>query len=78
MFVIYFYDITPRNRKDLGKIKRRFYYHLKAMLHQKNFWKTESVLIADPTYETILDQFFRSFKDDLTVFKVRTKLIEEL
>ncbi|MFA6530205.1 MAG: hypothetical protein WCT31_00610 [Candidatus Micrarchaeia archaeon] len=78
MWIIYIYDIKTKNKKEFNRVKRMFYYTFNKLPTQKFFFRTKSVLLVPPEYEQILDNFFNKFKPYLEVYKVRTKLVEEL
>lgn len=78
MKLVYIYDIKAKDKRTFNRVKRMFYYNLNK-LYLKNFsWKTKSVLVVEPEYEELIDDFFKDFKSNLEVYKIRAKLIEEL
>lgn len=78
MFIVYFYDIKAKNKKKFNRTKRLFYYYLNKLPLQKEFWKSKSVLAVPLKLEKPLDSFFKQFKNEVIVYKLRAETIEEL
>lgn len=66
--LLYVYDIKPKKQANIGKIKRKFYYHLDKM---RPFLRraTKSVILTSKTHEKTVDNFFYYFLDDVEVYK---------
>jgi hypothetical protein len=65
--LMYVYDLTPTPR-EMHKIKRKFYYHMKK-LDPFISKATKSVFLANKAHETQIDNFFFKFKGVVTVYK---------
>jgi hypothetical protein len=78
MFILYFYDIKARNKRQFNRTKRRFYYHLHKLPLKKEYWKTKSTLMVPTKLEQIMDSFFKRFGKSVEVYKVLTESVEEL
>ncbi len=80
--IIYFYDLKQSSKiltkKELYKLKRKFYYYLKKSNISKLPLKTKSVFIAPNNLETKIDNFFLQFKDHIEVYKTHTSEITPL
>ncbi|MEM0437744.1 MAG: hypothetical protein QXU54_00410 [Candidatus Micrarchaeia archaeon] len=74
---MYVYDIIPKNKSEIYKIKRKFYYNLSKM---EPFIRrtTKSVIVTTKEHERILDSFFLQFKGDVSVYKCKIRSIEIL
>ncbi|MGC8924026.1 MAG: hypothetical protein ACP5KJ_02455 [Candidatus Micrarchaeia archaeon] len=73
--LLYIYDITPKEKKETNKIKRRFYYQ---MSKYTPFIRkaTKSAFLAKKEYEKILDGFFQKFYGDIEVWKCNIISVE--
>jgi len=78
MYFLYFYDLKARNPKQYNRLKRVFYYQLHKLEPIDTFFKTKSVLFVPKKYEKLVDNFFSYFKEDIEVYKAKTKYVEEL
>ncbi|MBI2079586.1 hypothetical protein HYT84_02380 [Candidatus Micrarchaeota archaeon] len=78
MQLIYIYDIKGKDRRDFNRIKRMFYYRLVKLNMMGCVWKTRSVLLVPQKMEQLLDDFFKSFSNNIEVYKIKTKQIESL
>jgi hypothetical protein len=72
------YDIKAKNKKKFNRVKRRFYYHLNKLELDESVWKTKSTIAVQPKKARILDLFFKDFRKDVVVYKLRATTIEEL
>lgn len=73
--ILYIYDITPKNKSDLNKIKRNFYYHLSKF---NAFVKkaTKSAIVVRKEHEKIIDNLFEKFYGNIEVWKCKVKSLE--
>jgi hypothetical protein len=78
MKIVYIYDVKAKDKRTFNRVKRMFYYNLNKLMLKNLSWRTKSVLVIDPEYERLLDDFFQDFKSNIEVYKIRAKLIEEL
>lgn len=78
MKLVYIYDIKAKDKRTFNRVKRMFYYNLNKLYLKNSSWKTKSVLVVEPEYEELIDDFFKDFKQNIEVYKIRAKLIEEL
>lgn len=76
--IVYFYDLKPKRKEDVNRIKRIFYYNFNKIKLDDFSFKTKSVLVVAQKYEKIIDIFFLSFKENIEVYKIKTKNIEQL
>jgi hypothetical protein len=72
---MYVYDIMPKKKEELGKIKRRFYYKL-AKTTPFTRRTTKSVILTTKEHEKTLDSLFLSFKDNIVVYKCKITSLE--
>ena len=75
---LYLYDVKAKNKKEFNRVKRRFYYRLNQILPNREAWKTKSAILVQGRSVQVLDQFFRSFKGSVIVYKANVRAIEEL
>ena len=75
---LYLYDVKAKNKKDFNRVKRRFYYRLNQILPNREAWRTKSAILVQGKAVRALDQFFRSFRGSVIVFKANVRAIEEL
>ncbi|MDO8554579.1 MAG: hypothetical protein Q7S22_07255 [Candidatus Micrarchaeota archaeon] len=78
MQLLYIYDLKSKNKKEFNRLKRVFYYHLHHFDKSKLVFRTKSVLIVQEKHELLFDDFFKRFKGNIEVYKVRAESIEEL
>ncbi len=78
MFILYVYDLKPKNPGEYNRLKRRFYYKLNNLNLPQLSWKTRSVMVIPQEYESVIDNFFLCFKPQIEVYKAQTKYVEEL
>ena len=78
MQIVYIYDIKSKNKKEFNRIKRRFYYNLSKLGISNTSWKTKSAISVFEKDESKMDFFFRSFSNNIIVYKVYAHFIELL
>jgi hypothetical protein len=78
LFIVYIYDLNAKDKKKFNRTKRLFYYHLNKLQLNKEYWKSKSALCVELKLEKKLDLFFRRFNEDVVVYKIYTKNIEQL
>ena len=78
MAFLYLYDVDARNKKEFNRVKRRFYYRLNQLFPKKDAWRTKSAILVQGRHTRALDDFFRSFKGSVLVYKASVDYIEEL
>ena len=78
MYFLYFYDLKFKTKKQHNRLKRKFYYHMHKLDLIDTFFKTKSVLMVPKKYEKLVDNFFLSFREDVEVYKAKTRYVEEL
>lgn len=78
MLIVYIYDIKAKNKRKFNRTKRRFYYHLNKLPISKESWKTKSTITTKPKLEKLFDNFFKKFKNDVIVYKLRSSSIERI
>ncbi len=76
--LVYFYDLKPKKKGDYRRLKRSFYYHFNKIRLADFSFKTKSVLAVADKYEKVMDSFFRGFKGEIEVYKIRTENVEQL
>lgn len=66
--LLYVYDLKPQKPSDIGRLKRKFYYHLRKM---EPFVRrmTKSVMLTSKEHEKTVDAFFYYFLKDVEVYK---------
>ena len=78
MQLLYIYDLKSKSKLEFNRLKRVFYYRLNRFDKAKLAFKTKSVLIVQERFEKLFDNFFKEFKGNIEVYKVRAESIEEL
>lgn len=75
--LLYIFDLVPR-KIPYNRLKRRFYYWLNKSLLSSSERKTKSVLCVSEALEEAADAFFRQWKPNIEVYKIRASDIEKL
>lgn len=76
--ILYCFDLKPRKSEDYNRLKRRFYYHLHKSVLAGAPWKTKSVLSVPNRLEHAADAFFRRWRGEIEVYKIRATSVRAI
>lgn len=76
--IIYCFDLKAKNKQSYNRLKRKFYYHLNKSCLASAPWKTKSVLALPNALEGAADAFFRRWRGEIEVYKIRAARVQEL
>ncbi len=75
---LYLYDVEAKDKKKFNRVKRRFYYRLNQLFPKRDAWRTKSAILVQGKHTKAIDEFFRSYKGSVVVYKAVVDSVEEI
>ncbi len=75
---LYLYDVEAKDKKKFNRVKRRFYYRLNQLFPKRDAWRTKSAILVHGKHTKAIDEFFRSYKGSVVVYKAVVDSVEEI